>query len=276
MTESIDQAFVKTFESEVHSAYQRMGSKLKSTVRCKHQVQGASTVFQKVGKGQASTKKRHGLISPMNLNHATVECFLEDYYAGDWVDALDELKINWDERQILAQAGAYALGRQTDQLIINALNTLKQTPVLDAKSGLTKDKILSAKEQLGLQDIPDDGQIFAVIGWRQMSELLKIPEFANSDYVGSDALPWKGGGRAKEWMGTIWIPHSGLPIENDIRKCFWYHKTAIGHACGSDIRTMITYSGEHASYFVNSMMSQGSCVIDEGGVLCMPCHEPNY
>ena len=54
----------------------------------------------------------------MNIDHTPVECFLTDYYAGDWVDQMDELKTNIDERTVITNAGAYALGRKTDELII--------------------------------------------------------------------------------------------------------------------------------------------------------------
>jgi hypothetical protein len=90
MSTTIDKAFVKQFEREVHESFQRMGSKLRNTVRSKGNVRGASTIFQKVGKGVASTKARHGKIPTMNVDHTPVECILTDYYAGDWVDKLDE------------------------------------------------------------------------------------------------------------------------------------------------------------------------------------------
>src|ERR1044072_965373 len=122
MTTSIDQAFIKQFESEVHEAYQRQGSKLRGTVRSIGNVNGSTAVFQKVGKGTAATKSSHGMVPVMNLAYSNVEVALSDYYAGDWVDRLDELKINIDERQIIAAAGAYALGRKTDELIITALS----------------------------------------------------------------------------------------------------------------------------------------------------------
>jgi Phage capsid protein len=73
-------------------------------------------VFQTVGKGSASTKARHGMVPVMNVDHTPVECQLQDFYAGDWVDHLDELKVNIDERQVLANAGAFALGRKTDEI----------------------------------------------------------------------------------------------------------------------------------------------------------------
>ena len=51
MATSITTAFIKQFESEVHMAYQRMGSKLRNTVRQLNNVQGNQARFQKVAKG---------------------------------------------------------------------------------------------------------------------------------------------------------------------------------------------------------------------------------
>jgi len=273
MSTDINLAFVKQFEREVHEAYQRQGSKLRGAVRVINNVKGSSVVFQKVGKGTASTKSTHGMVPVMNVSHTAVECVLQDYYAGDWVDKLSELKINHDERAVIANAGAYALGRKTDDLIIGALASATSLVIPDANIGLTRDKVLSAFEKLGGADVPDDGQRFAVIGWKQWSELLKIPEFASSEYVGADELPYKNM-QARKWLGTTWIPMSGLPIDgNDIRSCFWFHKTAIGHASGSDVQSDITWHGDRAAHFVNNMMSQGSVLIDGSGVVVINCDE---
>lgn len=271
MSTSIDQAFIKQFEEEVHQAYQRIGSKLRNTVRTKNGVRGISTTFQKVGKGSASTKARHGMVPVMTIDHEPVECQLFDFYAGDWVDRLDELKINIDERQVVANAGAFALGRKTDELIVNALDQTTLTAGSD-NEGLTKAKVLEAFEILGEKDVPDDGQRTAVIGWKQWSDLLALPEFASAEFVGPDELPWRGT-QAKRWLGTLWMPHSGLPIENNVRRCFWYHRTAVGQAIGQDVTTDITWHGDRAAHFVANSMSQGACLIDGDGVVMMPCEE---
>ena len=267
MSTSIDQAFIKQFEEEIHQAYQRMGSKLRGTVRTKNSVRGTSTVFQKVGKGAASTKARHGKVPVMTVDHTPIECQLQDFYAGDWVDQLDELKVNIDERQVLANAGAFALGRKTDDLIIAALGTTTRTAGANT-DGLTKSKVLSAFEMLGTMDVPDDGQRFAVVGWKQWSELLAIPEFASAEYVGRDDLPWKGT-QAKVWLGTLWLPHSGLPLAAGVRNCFWYHRSAIGQ----EVSTDITWHGDRAAHFVSNSMSQGAVLIDGDGVIKLPSKE---
>lgn len=274
MSTTIDQAFIKQFEREVHEAYQRQGSKLRNTVRTISNVNGSSAVFQKVGKGTASTKSTHGMVPVMNLDHANVEVVLSDYYAGDWVDRLDELKTNIDERQVIANAGAHALGRKTDELIIAALEGASSQVIADGNVGMTKDKILSAFETFGSNDVPDDAQRYCIVGWKQWSDLLSIEEFVNADYVGKDALPFASITQAKMFLGTIFVPHSGLPVDvDDIRSCFYYHKTAVGHAAASDVQTDVSWHGDRAAHFVNNMMSQGAGLIDESGIVVINCDE---
>ncbi len=274
MSTTIDQAFIKQFEREVHEAYQRQGSKLRNTVRTISNVNGSSAVFQKVGKGTASTKSTHGMVPVMNLDHSNIEVVLSDYYAGDWVDRLDELKTNIDERQVIANAGAHALGRKTDELIIAALEGASSQVIADGNVGMTKDKILSAFETFGSNDVPDDAQRYCIVGWKQWSDLLSIEEFVNADYVGSDALPFATITQAKMFLGTIFVPHSGLPVDvDDIRSCFYYHKTAVGHAAASDVQTDVSWHGDRAAHFVNNMMSQGAGLIDESGIVVINCDE---
>ncbi len=121
MANTIDQAFIKQFETEVHMAYQRMGSKLRNTIRSTN-VTGSTARFQKIGTGAASTKTRNGDVTTMELAHTNVEATMADYYAAEYIDKLDELKININERQAVAQSAAAALGRQTDALIVAAMD----------------------------------------------------------------------------------------------------------------------------------------------------------
>jgi hypothetical protein len=277
MSGTIEQAFVKQFEAEVAEAYQRQGSKLRPTIRSKTGVKGASTIFPRVGKGTAAAKARNGVVPVMNLEYSNAECFLQDYYAGEWIDRLDEIKTNIDERTVIANAGAFALGRKTDELIIDALDTTTSEAVgvgtgLTDTDGLTKQKVLMAFEMLGAADVPDDGNRFAVVGWKQWSELLQIDEFARSDYVGDAELPWKGT-QAKRWLGALWMPHSGLTKAGVLRYCYFYHKTALGHAVASEVVTDITWHGDRAAHFVNNMMSQGAVMIDPTGVVRMRAKE---
>jgi hypothetical protein len=270
MSVSITQAFIKQYEADVHIAYQRMGAKLRNTVRTKTAVKGEQVIFQKAGTGVAATKSRHGMVPVMNVEHTNVTCTLEDFYAGDWQDKLDELKTNIDERSVLVNAGAYALGRKTDEMILTAASSATTNVVGDYSTGLTKTLLMAAFEKLNAADVPDDGQRFGIVGPHQWNELLNIEEFASSDFA-SDAYPWLKGTETRKWLGIVWMMHSGLPLSGAQRDCFLWHKTAIGHAIGAEVQSDITWHGDRAAWFVNNMMSQGACLIDGNGVVKIKC-----
>ncbi len=235
-------------------------------MRTKNNVRGASTTFQKVGKGAATTKARHGQITPMNASHDPIECQLADFYAGDWVDKLDELKTNHDEREVVANAGAWGLGRKTDELVLTAAGATTSF-VGDFTGAMTRNLFLESVEALNNADVPNDGGRFGLLSPRQWSVAMTINEFASADFVGKD-LPFVKAAGSRTWLGVNWIMHTGLTgVGSNQTRCLLYHRTAIGHAVGADVMTDITWHGDRAAHFVNNMMSQGACLIDPEGVV---------
>lgn len=278
MSASITTAFIKQFEAEVHVAYQRMGSKLRDLVRVKGNLQGSSTTFQKVGKGTAGQKSRHGHVPTMSVDHTSVECSVADYYAADYVDQLDELKTNIDERQIVAQAGAAALGRKTDDIIITVMDSGAGNTQTEAGTGrlctaADRSKITNVFVAMGEGDVPDDGSRFFLTAPEGWVDLLTQAAFTDADYIGYDELPFKGGMVAKRWLGFMWLQHSGLPIAANIRKNFAWHKNAVGSAWGADVSTTINYVAERDSNLVTSKMSLGAVTIDAAGIFEIQSYE---
>jgi hypothetical protein len=269
MSTSIDQAFIKQFESDVHMAYQRMGSKLRNTIRTKNDIQGSSTTFQKVGKGTAGTKSRHGNVPIMNLQHTPVECPVTDHYAGEYVDQLDELKINIDEKDTAAKSGAAALGRKTDDIILTAMDaTTNAFNVAVADTFSTVAKPISIMEACGRLDLPmGDDELYSVVCWQAWGDLMELTQFSSQDYVGEDSLPFQGV-MAKRWLGMFWFPHSGLPTDGSgDTKQFVYHRSAVGHAIGMDVSSDVTWQGEKQAHLIVYKMSQGAVLIDTNGVI---------
>lgn len=264
MSTTIDQAFIKQYEKDVHLAYQRKGSLLRGTVRTINNVNGSSARFPKVGKGTAVQKTRHGVIQPMNIDHSYVDVTLEDWYAGDYIDKLDLLKTNIDERQVIVNNGSYALGRTTDEMIIDQLEQTTTT-VGDYSTGLTKALISQAIEALNDFDAPQHDR-FGLVSSHAWEELINISEVKNADYVG-DQYPWLKGQESFRWRGIQWMQHSGLPVSGDDRDCYIYQMNAVGHAIGSDIVSDFDWEGKRAAWFVNNMMSMGAALIDAQGVV---------
>ncbi|BCS88934.1 phage capsid protein [Pseudodesulfovibrio sediminis] len=271
MSTTVSNGFVTQYVEMVHQAYQAHGSKMRQTVRLQTEVEGSKCVFQKVGKGAAGKKTRHGNVPLMNLNHSNVSCTLSDWYAAEYIDKLDELKDKSDEKQVAADAGAWALGRKIDELIITKLDGATNV-VAEAATGLTKDKILQAFGTLNANDVPDDGNRFAVVGPHQWNELLNIQEFKSSDYAG-DQYAWLKGTESRTWLGITWMFHTGLPVEDGIRKCFVYHRNAAGLAEGQKIQAFVDWVPEKAAHLVDHMLSAGACLIDGDGIVEIQCDD---
>jgi hypothetical protein len=262
MANTIDQAFIKQFESEVHMAYQRMGSKLRNTVRSTN-VTGSTARFQVIGKGTASTKTRNGDVSTMELAHTNVEATMADYYAAEYIDKLDELKININERQAVAQSAAAALGRQTDALIVAAMDAgANSTQIHDTSSAIEKADLLTLFQTFGAEDIPEDGQRYLAMSPAGFADLFNINEFASSDYVGPQSLPFAGGMTMKEFLGFKIFSTSAVAGG----KNFAYHARAVGIGINSDVQTEVNYVPQKVAHLATSMMSMGSVVIDDDGV----------
>lgn len=268
MAGQIDQAFTKQFEREVHVAYQRMGSLLRNTVRVRNGVVGSTTSFPTIGRGTATTKARHATVTPMNLQHDLIECTLSDYYAPDYIDSLDELKSNADYRKDYVDSGAYALGRKTDELIITALDGATSSAGLTLTNLLTfENGILEWIQALNANRVPNDGNRWGVVSPRFWTWLMKLESFASADYVRE--LPYSDGNfyEIRRWLGVNWLMHDGLPLSTNTRKNYIYHRTAIGHAIGKDVTAEVNYVPERVSWLFNNMMSQGSVLIDQEGII---------
>lgn len=284
MSTSVDTAFIKQYEAEVHEVFQRQGSLIRQTVRVKDNVRGESTTFQKVGKGVATTKARHGVITPMNQTHTAITCSLEDFYAGDWVDKLDEAKLNIDERMVIANGGAWALGRKVDDQIITSIDGTSETTIswTVTSSEAVRNSMIEMVEALNDNDVPNDGMRYALLTPRAWAMAMTVKEFASKDYVSASGAKFENGmgqgvGEFVPWMGIMWAQHTGLPGKGtSTAKVFAYHKRGVGYASAASagnvagrgpVSADITWHGDRAAHFVNHMMSGGACLIDDTGVI---------
>jgi len=262
MANSIDTAFIKQFESDVHLAYQRMGSKLRNTVRTTN-VTGNIARFQKIGTGEATTKSRNGMVTPMELAHTTVETTMADFYAAEYIDKLDELKTNINERQAVATSAAAALGRKTDAIIVAALDAgANSTQIHDTSSAVQIADLLSLFETMGAAEVPEDNQRYLAMHPKGFADLFLIEEFASSDYVGEQNLPFAGGMTMKNFLGLNIFSTSAIAGGKNMA----YHTSAIGLGINDDVSTEVNYIPEKASHLTTSMMSMGSVAIDDNGI----------
>lgn len=283
MSTSITTSFIRQYERDVHHIFQLEGGFLRPSVRMKTDVVGSSTTFQKIGKGVATTKARHGTITPMNQTHTATEVTLADFYAGDWVDKLDEAKVNIDERMAIAKGGAWALGRKVDSQIITILDTTSESTIsiTVTSNAAVLNGLLQMVEALDDNDVPNDGGRYAILTPRMWARAQKVKEFNSADYVGANGQTLTEGAPLSQrwlaWNGVLWKVHTALPGKGTSTAAnFIWHKNAVAYATGAHagnvaanegVAADITWHGDRASHFVNHMMSGQAGLIDTTGVI---------
>ena len=267
MSENIPSWFDQEFQSDVHLAYQREGSKLRNTVRTKTDVKGERTHFNTAGKVSTGTKARGAEVPVITSSRGRVPCDLVSSYGGDYVGDLDELMTSADEKMVIAKNFAHAHGRDTDDLILVRARDASIHQIAGPTTGLEKGKIQAGIEYLNSNDVPDDGRRTAVVTPHAWEELLKIPEFADKDYIGDAEAPWLQGSEAKRWRNILWMQHTGIPIESDLADCVIYHHSAIGHAVGTELRSTWSWENTKSEWFLNTRILQGTCLIDPKGAV---------
>jgi len=281
MATDVSDSFINQYEREAFQTFQRRGASLLPTVRTKAGVKGQAVIFQVIGKGSATTKSRHGTITPMNITHTPVTLTLADFYAGDWADKLDLEKLTIDERFEIQQAAAGALGRKIDNQILTELDATSQTAVTITVTSFAAIRagFLEATENLNENDVGSDDR-WGVFSPRLWSQLMTADWFIRSDYVGPSNLPYVTDPaiykKFKSWLGVNWQMHNDVPgVRTSTAKGFVYHRTAIGYGYamlvegmdGPSAKADVWWDGTRAAWWINHMMSGEAQLIDDTGVI---------
>jgi hypothetical protein len=282
MSTNLSPAFVQLFEAEVHQAYQS-SAVLRGAARTRTGVVGDTVKFPKVGKGTASVRTPATDVVPINASFSQVSCSLSNFVAAEYSDVFDQAKVNFDERQELAQVVGNAIGRREDQIIIDALNaasagtTVAKTVVTTGSataSNLNVGKLLAAKKGLDAKNVPPTDR-HIVIHANNLAGLLGDERAISSDFQTIQNLV---NGSVNTMLGfTFHIvgdrDEGGLPLATADRSCFAFHRSAIGVAVGIAPKTEINYIPEKTSFLITAMLSMGAVAIDVDGIVDVICEE---
>lgn len=282
MSTGLSTAFITLFEAEVKQAYQGE-SVLNNSVRMRTNVQGSQVKFPKIGKGVAQIRTPQSDIIPLNTEFSTVTASLENYIAAEYSDVFDQAKVNFDERQELAQVVGKAIARREDQIIIDVMEAASPGATIpnttntsgSSASDLNIAKILAAKKSLDAANVPPTDR-HAVIHANSLAGLLGDERAISGDFQNIRALVQ---GEINTMMGFQFHTvgdrdEGGLAIDGSSdRNTFFYHRSAIGCGVGLAPKVEVNYIAEKTSFLVSAMYSAGAVAIDTAGLIKVTCRE---
>tara|TARA_R100000742_G_C4278360_1_gene101057 strand:+ start:2723 stop:3577 length:855 start_codon:yes stop_codon:yes gene_type:complete len=283
MSTGLSTAFITLFEAEVKQAYQG-DAVLRDSVRMRTNVEGSTVKFPKIGKGTAQIRTPQTDVVPLNTSFSTVTATMENYIAAEYSDIFDQAKVNFDERQELAQVVGKAIARREDQIIIDVMeaaspgSTIANTVVTSGSAGasdLNIGKIIAAKKALDAANVPPTDR-HAVIHANSLAGLLGDERAISGDFQNIKALV---AGDLNTMMGFQFHivgdrDEGGLAIDGSSdRGTFFYHKSAIGCGVGIPPKVEVNYVPEKTSFLVSAMYSAGAVAIDTAGLIKVTCRE---
>jgi len=283
MSTGLSTAFITLFEAEVKQAYQG-DAVLRDSVRMRTNVEGSTVKFPKIGKGTAQIRTPQTDVVPLNTSFSTVTATMENYIAAEYSDIFDQAKVNFDERQELAQVVGKAIARREDQIIIDVMEaaspgaTIANTVVTSgsaAASDLSIGKIIAAKKAMDAANVPPTDR-HAVIHANNLAGLLGDERAISGDFQNIKALV---AGEMNTMMGFQFHivgdrDEGGLAIDGSSdRNTFFYHRSAIGCGVGIPPKVEVNYVPEKTSFLVSAMYSAGAVAIDTAGLIKVTCRE---
>jgi hypothetical protein len=276
-------AAIASYSTDVKLAYQGAAS-LRSCVTVKSGVVGNQHFFRKAGAAVAYVQSASAeMITPNDTSHAKVATTLSNYRVGDYTDLFDQAETTVDERAILSQNHALALGRAEDQLIIAALDaatSIAGTVDEDfgaTNSGLTADKLRRTKRYL--LDQAARGDHYIAVNAAAVETALAETEVTSADYQSMKVLT-DGELDGKKTFGFTFKViegnrvEGGLPSQStSIRQCFAWEKASVGLAVATEPDPRVDFIPERRAWLSQSAQKMGSTVIDAKGVVEVQAYE---
>ncbi|MBT7349708.1 hypothetical protein HN803_02840 [candidate division WWE3 bacterium] len=268
MSQALSTVAVEQFDSEVKQAYQGMKT-LRECVTLRNNVTGDKYDFRLMGKGAATVRTGSSAdVVPMGVGHSLKQAVLVDYEAPEYTDVYDAATVNFDEVVHLAETIAGAMGRRDDQSIIDAAIAGAGTTVADGGTNLTVAKLRAAVKGLNAVEAPA-GDRYCIIDQEGLDALLGTTEVTSSDYNNVKSLVH---GEVDTFLGLKFKvignrAEGGLPEAANVISGIVFHKAALGHAVGIDMKTTVDYVAHKASWLSMGLWKAGSKAIDPEGII---------
>jgi len=277
MSTSLTSAQQIEFDALVKAQYQSLGFILRDTVRVRRDVIGATVSFRKVNQIQAVPTGYLQTVTIQDPGYSQYSAILQKYTAPTAVDSVQELTVNFDAKMENAMIVANALGRRSDQIIINSLAVSPGSTIIDGGTNLTYLKYTDVIQFFDNNAVPLPER-FGAVSASAFQALLQADQFVSTFYTQNRVLD-KGFVRDYLGINLLVIPNmleGGLPFASlspNIRECFFWHKQSTGMGIGHDFRTEINYLPRETSWLINGIFSAGAITIDNLGIIQINCDE---
>lgn len=272
------EAFQIQYRQEFVHGFEQKQSLLRDCVTTEAVIRGNRATFLVADSGNSTTRTRgsNGLIPARANNKEQFTATLTEEHDLVTESNFDIFASQGDQREIMQRTTMAVVNRKMDQQIIDALTTGTQDISSSAVTGSVR-IFGHARAILGNNDVPNDGNITFLASPAFMTYLLEAPEFSSADYVSN--RPFQGSGSDFTdkpayymWRGVKVVEHPNLPGAGTASEtCFMFHRSAIGHAVGTEAMDMVVgYDQEQDYSYARYSAYMGAVLMQNTGVVLIP------
>lgn len=283
---NITTAFVKQFGSTLYLLSQQKGSKLSNCVKVETGAFGEEEYFDQYGADEANVKTtRNSDVEYAADDYDRRRVSFTDVYWSKLVDKEDKLSMLIDPTSGLMEAGAYAIGRKIDDMIISAFSGTAYTgkaggtstsflaanQIAVGAAGLTLAKLITAKELIDSSDVDPDEERFIAVSARQITNLLNTTEVKSVDYNSVKALVE---GKIDTFMGFKFVRTQRLSLATTTRTCLAWAKSGMLLAKRNEMNSKIDQiPTKHYASQLYASISCGATRMEEAKCVEIGCLE---
>jgi hypothetical protein len=281
MTVSLTNVAIQQFEDQFIIEYQGRRT-LEEGVQVRRGVIGDAYKWPRIGPAVMELRGApQSIIPASDVTHTQVTTSFEDRILNTPTDIFQQAQVNASERQALAFDHAMAVGRRTDQIIINALAASGTTnTIVNGGTNMSVAKLRQASFLLN-EDNVDPMNRFIAMHPSQLKALLAETETTSSDFNTVKALV---SGEIDSFMGFKFFliaerTEGGLPKTGDIRTAFAWQQRAMGMAFagfeGGQANPSVTVDWDplRQSWLTISKLRAGASALQPVGIVDIDCDE---
>lgn len=253
--------------------YQQEGNRLRPTVTQAMRIENNEKgVFWLHGKTKAKKIERRERNQPGNGERKKFEVPLATWKAFDVVEEYDVDRMTVDEKEVVYQSGAEALGRATDIEIYAQMGGVKTVADVDFSAGaFSAANALKLCSLLQNDKVKWDGQVYCGLPSLQWNQLLANKVINNANHVGPSDLPFVKATDTRFWNGVNWFlfveedPLDLYPVPGANKQdLFIWHKSAMGWCNNTDLSVIPQWDNYENWWTINMTCKGAASPLQEG------------
>lgn len=278
MSDNAPVMFRTQFANRAMAIYQQRGGKLRGSIERATRFNGSSeAIYYLAGKMKAYETTHGGqenVPSGQGISKFTVP--LRTWTVYDYINEYDLDRMTVDERELVYEAAAAAMGRTTDMEVFATafakVSTL--TPNCDFSGGAfgaATSQTMISELQEQLKGWP--GDVYCALPRQAWNELMLTKAFVNADTVGEANLPYANFTASRVWNGVNWF----LYVEEEAQDMYpsseagkqdilMWHKGALGWAAHTEFEegVKMTWLNNKDVWDFNMKLKGNSSTLQEG------------